>query len=519
MAADGSRWRWKYRLRKTIVLLILLIPLWSFLVWYFQPDRVLRVMLLDKTAQDFRQIEHRAFTWVLNHHHYVKPDGTDYSQRIDYLGYFPEPDNLLRTNDLRGADQKKIDSIANGVDVGYFIDTYGSYYEDWSDRVRDIPEKGKIYGGLESEDVSLLSGLIEKNKLVIAEFSIFGSPTPKVIRERAEALLGVRFTGWVGRYFTELDTSLNQDIPKWIPDLFHQRYDSAYAFKGPGIGFFHEDGRLLILPESEMVHPLPIVETEEHLADALGVDEFIRYPFWFEICEPDTGSRTVSQYRIYAGSQASAKMRALGIPQSFPAVLSTPDWRTIYLAGDFTDNPVGMFTRYFAGVENLHALWYDNRNPEDRRKFFWDYYRPFMEGVLERYTDEVFHQKPNPVSLPARTFYTTMERMLINRSTPPVPWAELPDPMMEMKPVIDSTDTSFTRLIYPDPTHLVVLGSFGRRSDADRFRLKYGILPAAKRFNPSNGMYDLAIPCYSDSTAYLYFDAVRERYPQARIKN
>lgn len=229
-----------------------------------------------------------------------------------------------------------------------------------------MPSKGLIYGGLERSDVSLMQALVERNKLVLAEFSVFGYPTPPDIKERAENILGARFTGWVGRYWEELDTSISGEIPDWIPHLYEEKYNKPYAFSGPGIGFFHDNGDLLIIPERELIHQVPIMETEKELAATLGVDPFVRYPFWFEICEPDTAVRSLSQFRIYPGAEAQAKMRALQIPTFFPAVLVHRNWKTIYFAGDFTDNTVGRTSRHFAGITHFGRFFYDNRNVGDR---------------------------------------------------------------------------------------------------------------------------------------------------------
>lgn len=470
--------------------------------------------MLDKTAQDFNNQEHRAFTWVLNQYRWAKPDGSAYNVRRDYLGYFPKPDNLLSKDDLEGFTQKRLDSIADGVDMGYFIDTYGAYYEYWESLPENSPKRGLIYGGMETEDVSLLAALMERKKLVIAEFSVFGSPTPAPIRARAQELLGVRFTGWVGRYFQELDTTASEDVARWIPTLYEEQYDEPYAFKGPGIGFFHENGQLVILPESELVHPVPILETEERLADELGLDAFIRYPFWFEICTGDTSVRTLSQYRIYTQPSGAAKMRALGIPQSFPAVLAKPDWRTLYLAGDFTDNPVGMTTSYFKGVDWISSLLYDNRNPEDRRKFFWQWYRPFMKRILSGYmTDE---ELP---ALPSASNYITAERLIVDESHDRIQWSEFDNPAAEG---IHFADT----LIQPDSTYVLVqgtpkrfvfLGSFTKAAFAQRFIEREQLSYSSIRYNDHSGYYDVVIPCFSDSTAQVLRHAAKSRYPGAWV--
>lgn len=516
MAQSGFQSRTKYRIRKVILFTILLLPLWSFIVWWASPTTTLRVVMLDKTAQDFSNIEHRAFTWVLNHHHYVKEDGSNYSRRVDYLGHFPQPDNLLNAKDLDGYTQKQIDSIAKFVNVGYFIDTYGSTYEEWRAKLNNIKESGLVYGGLEAEDASLMDALQRQGKLLIAEFSIFGAPTPMPIRRRAEDILGVHFSGWVGRYWQDLEYREGGELPEWIPQVYQEQYHKEYEFDGPGIGFFHEDGRILILPENELIHNVPILETERHIAEEMGVDAFIRYPFWFEICTPDTAVRTVSQFRVYSSSAGLTQMRALGIPTSFPAVLVKPDWKTIYLAGDFTDNPVSLTTSRFAGITSIRSLFYDNQNPEDRKKFFWEWYEPFISKVLDSYLEN--SQAPE-LPPPPRSLYDITLELTIDERFAKVNWDMVPDPRYDV--ALDSMAVSKDSVSYQptliDPTHFVKLAAFPREYHADAFIEDEGIPFASEKFNVQTGEYEVVIPCRSDSVARFILGKCNGRYKQSEV--
>lgn len=345
----------------------------------------MKVVILNKTFQNFDDIEHRAFTWVLNHNKYVKPDGEQYSSRVDYLGLFPERGNLLNHKDLSDIGAEKTDSLAEYFDLGYFIDTYGSYYQDIKDEGERKKKAGLIYGGLESEDVSLMQAFIDREKLVLAEFSIFGEPTPKHIRERAEKILGVTFTGWVGKYVEELNYEVNGDLPPWLVKFYEANYDKPYELSGPGIILVNDKAQMVILTEEDLTHNIPIMETDSTLATALNLDRWVRYPFWFEVCHIDSTSICAAKYNLHLTEAGEKQLAKYDLPSSFPSVAIRNDWSSIYMAGDFTDNPVSIYTSRFAGIEYIPSFLYDNKSMEDRRKFFWEWYEPFLSKILLRY--------------------------------------------------------------------------------------------------------------------------------------
>lgn len=142
MSSSTSDNRMKYRLRKLLFFVFILIPLWSFLGWYFQGGETFKVALLNKTTQNFNDAEHRAFTWVLNHHHWLKDDGAYYETRKDYLGPLPLSGETSVNTALHELSAEEIEELADYLDAAYFIDTYGTYYEEMESRLDSPPEGG-----------------------------------------------------------------------------------------------------------------------------------------------------------------------------------------------------------------------------------------------------------------------------------------------------------------------------------------------------------------------------------------
>src|SRR5690606_33289704 len=120
-------------------------------------------------------------------------------------------------------------------DVIYLADTYGVYDEDlpWIKKDREGSRSSKIYGGLEEAEWSAIIDRLneEKKSLLVAEYNTFASPTNQGVREGVSDYLGLEWSGWIGRYFDELDPDKNSEIPQWILDEFQD------TWKYSGVGF------------------------------------------------------------------------------------------------------------------------------------------------------------------------------------------------------------------------------------------------------------------------------------------
>ena len=55
-----------------ILIILILVPIVSWIAWKFQPKKPLQVCILDKTVPDLERNEHRSFNWILTYNKYVK---------------------------------------------------------------------------------------------------------------------------------------------------------------------------------------------------------------------------------------------------------------------------------------------------------------------------------------------------------------------------------------------------------------------------------------------------------------
>jgi hypothetical protein len=378
----------KYLGRKILFFLIILIPFWSFLVWFFYPKTELPGLILDKTVLDRSGVEHRSFNWITTNNKYVKPDGSQYDISEDYYGFFPvnRPEYVVK--DLTVFSRKEIDSMANDLEYLYYTDAYGIYTNEWV-YGRDINERSRlVYGGLSQQSYQLFEKMYSNRKLTITEFNNIASPTSLNIRYKMQRILESDYSGWTGRYYHSLDTLLNPDIPGWMRRLHRRYYKKPFAYPDiPGIVLVHETERLLVLQSGvDLDYEIPILNTGEHLVKSYELPEYIRYPYWFDINFAKDTNDVYATYKIHTNERGDSILGSQLLPSEFPAIIADHEenlrW---YFCGDWADSPTPFGLSYFKGVQFMRKFFYNNRDELDRKKFFWEYYEPLLTGIFEDY--------------------------------------------------------------------------------------------------------------------------------------
>ncbi|MBM4158803.1 MAG: hypothetical protein FJ216_08510 [Ignavibacteria bacterium] len=378
----------KKKIIYSIFIFILLTPLWLFLFWSFSPYKTINVLILDKTVLTPSGNEHRSFNWVLTHFKYVNHSKNLYDVSKDYYGFFPKDNYEYEIFDFGNFADKQLDSLSNVYDMAYYTDTYGIYTQEWFAKKNLGDRSSLIYGGLTNREVYFLQKMKEKQKLIICEFNFFATPTKKRIKDKAGDMFGIEWTGWILKYFKSLDTNINKDIPAWVISLYKQQNNGVWPFSKPGIVFAHEDERIVILEDkTNLIEEAPYIISGENSIKRFGIRDKIPYPYWIEITYNKGPNNVVSEFHIYPNSSGDSLMKKYGIPTIFPAVLEHyDDYKFYYFAGDFADNPLGhMYTAKFKWIELLTPLTFRKSDIEDRNYFFWKYYLPMMNTILNNY--------------------------------------------------------------------------------------------------------------------------------------
>lgn len=366
-------------------LIFLALPLTSYLLWKGTPKNKLEVVTLDKTVPFKEQGEFQSIQWVLNHLKYTKLDGSQYLGEFDYWGYYPSQDSEeFLIKDFSTLSEEETNQLVDNLDVLYISDTYGVYEDDFGEGQGQTRSK-KIYGGMDRYDLEIIKKSMEREKVIITEFNSIASPTDKQIRTEFEELMEMRWTGWIGRYFDELDTILNEEIPMWMINTYKKQHQNTWNFRGAGLIFLHENGRIEVMENiSHLADPIPSVISNLKAQSRFGLPEMVKYPYWFDIMLVSREYEVISYYDIHPTEEGVELLREMGLPRYFPAVVHKSNGKGsfYYFSGDYSDNRIADNSYQYKGIAKLWRMFLHADDFSQRRSFFWNFYYPMMKEIL-----------------------------------------------------------------------------------------------------------------------------------------
>lgn len=378
---------------RTLFVLLLLLPVWMYLAWVIDGRRKLVIAIVDKTVLTKKGQEHISLNWVLSQEKFTKNNSQLYKSDRDYYGFFPMANKRFELRGLETFSTDQLDRLANDADLMYVTDAYGIFRNEWFDQ-GDVKERsGVVYGGLSQQDFYLLKQMRNQHKLIITEFNCLASPTAPVVRTEFENTFRVKWTGWIGRFFSSFDTTINTEMPRWLIRSYQQQHNGKWPFTRAGIAFIHSDETVVILEEgADIVQPIPYIYATAAAQQQYGLPENIPYSFWFDIVDPDPASNQVlAEYKIETTSKGEKELAAHGLRSSFPAVTKHygDDYQFYYFSGDFADAPVSLTSSYFKGIGFFKRFMFNTRDPQDRRRFFWSFYRPLVTTILNDHYEQL----------------------------------------------------------------------------------------------------------------------------------
>jgi hypothetical protein len=370
-----------------VLIFIFSLPFWMWLAWLLTPKTKLVAAIIDKTVLTKQGQEHKSLTWILNNNRYTKTHQKGYDTSNDYFGFFPQEKEKFRLKGLERFSPMQLQQLSSDADFVYVTDTYGIYKNEWYSSKNNTERSGMLYGGMSANDVELLRNMKAKHKLIITEFNSIASPTNPVVRGQFEQLFAMHWSGWTGRYFDSFDTLKNKEIPKWLTGSYKRAHNNKWPFHRSGVAFVNDDDRVVILEEStHLTNPMPQIISNANGQERFGLPEKIKYSFWFDVIIANAAvNKVVSRFDISTNAAGKAELQRYGIPLTFPAILMHrgKDYQFYYFSADFCDNPIGMTSSYFKGVGFFKWLFYDSSDPSERSSFFWSFYRPLMNNILD----------------------------------------------------------------------------------------------------------------------------------------
>ncbi|MDF2157811.1 hypothetical protein [Algoriphagus sp. CAU 1675] len=365
------------------ILVIVVIPFLSFAWWYFTPSKVLGVIILDKTVVDDQFREHSGLVWTLNHDKYTKADGSFYQKESDYNGFFPDPKtDSGQIRDFSQFSDQQIAELIEKNELFFLTDTYGQYAIS-----QDSSDEKAVYGGLNESDLKVLGEAIKQEKTIVAEYNSMASPTEKLIRAEFENLMGLTWTGWIARYFEELDPSLNSKLPEWLVTNYENQKNEAWDKSGSGMVFIKDSGEMeVFLTGEDFMNQTPVIRSPRMNKEGFNLPQAIPYPDWFDIVLIKREYEVISYYDINPSDQGLQRLRGMGLPRYFPAavVRTNGKGKIYYFSGDFSDSPADLGSPEFMGTPYLWRGFFLEANFRKRQSFFWNYYYPLVSQLIEK---------------------------------------------------------------------------------------------------------------------------------------
>ncbi|GMQ24038.1 hypothetical protein Aoki45_07200 [Algoriphagus sp. oki45] len=376
----------KLYFRRLTPLLILFVglPLLSFLIWRFFPDKKLQVILIDKTVPNRDYREHAGVIWALNHGKFKMGSGEEYLVDQDYYGFFPAENKEDKgvVKDLEGKSEEEIKKMVSESDIVVLSDTYGVYESDFG----QVQQEKKIYGGLGKSEIELIRQAKEQGKYLIAEFNSMASPTPKSIRSEFENLMGVKWTGWIARYFDELNPAINEEIPLWLVEMYSFQEEN-WGFSGPGMVFIRDTGEVeVFVYGTDYQNKVPLVRTQKMNKHGYKLPQVIPYPDWIDIVLVERDYQVISYFDIDPSTSGYERLRKMGLPRFFPSAVfrEINGGRQYYFSGDFSDMDPNLGYHTFAGLPMLWRGFYVTADHTNRHSFYWNYFQPLLEQVFDQ---------------------------------------------------------------------------------------------------------------------------------------
>ena len=384
----------KYYIYKFIftILIAVIVVIMAFprIIWELKDVTELNGIIFDKTVSlesDYQ--EHKGFSWILNYKKIALNGklGVDYSK--DYYGYDPVE---KKERFFKGSKEN--------YDFIYITDTYGVYKNEYE----GISEsKEKIVGGFEKEEILEIKSVLKNGVTLIGEFNTLASPTKYENRVQLEDIFGIKWSGWIGRYYEDL--SYGMEIGDWTVKRYEEINNKQWRFSGPGIILISENDEVVVLEEKKEFYDggMKFKFTDSN--------EVHPYYYWFEILDETEDSEVRAEYSIELTESGKKILSNLGLKSKFPAIVFKDNlsYKSYYFAGDYSDSQSAGGIYKYQGITKFKTL-FSLESKGDRESFFWKMYYPYISQILD-------NSKTNPIiEERARWEFRTSENLFQKKS-------------------------------------------------------------------------------------------------------
>jgi hypothetical protein len=348
-------------------------------LWHTRPEPADRVLLVNYTVPFVSGREHRGAVWLLNHLKYRSANGRAFDSLATHVGY--DPVNRDTQTSIAEQDLSMVDWV-------YVTDAYGVYEDDLRDpehEMAHMDRSARIFGGLSVADASALVAHAERGGHTFLEFNALEDPTVAAARDTLSRRFGIRWTGWVGRTFAQLNDTT--DVPHWLPRLYARHYGDRPLPIGPHLALVHTDGRLILVPGLTLSRAAPRIRITEAGVGALsGAKGGDHYSFWFPIYTAGRDTEILAELILPDHPQVSELLRREGLSGGIPLLtrrITASGAHHVYLMADMSDVEFTPGRWDLAGPRWMQSLSDFQPNLYDGHGTYWDFYVPALSAVLK----------------------------------------------------------------------------------------------------------------------------------------
>jgi hypothetical protein len=205
-------------------------------------------------------------------------------------------------------------------------------------------------------------------------------------RYKTKERLGIEWGGWIGKYFSSLDTTAKSpgNFPVWMTAMYRKEYRKPWTFTKPGVVFVKDRDIIVLEQGTHLKSALPFITTDSVFRKKFKLPEKVQFQGWFDVIDP-LKSKVISKFNLETTPAGDTLLFENFLSKQFPAIITdTTNQRTYYFSGDFATNNVPFWISRFKGIEKLKGILYTEK-PEDPRRFFWLFYRPLINGIFSDY--------------------------------------------------------------------------------------------------------------------------------------
>ena len=359
----------------SVLAAVLIIVASPFVYWKAQSAKTLKVVVIDKTVPDTTYREHKGFMWILNNLKIKNGESnTPFKYDKDYYGFFPLKNEKYVT--------KEIPKDLGKPDLIYLTDTYGVYKEDFYKSKVAGNRSEMIYGGTKASEVASIKSALGNNT-IIGEFNVLASPTDNKVKEEIENIFGLKWNGWIGRYFADLSKQ-NTEIPNWMRENYANQQGKRLNFKGAGVVLVNSDDTIVVLRQDvELAKGFNKINFTDSAKNEFQVKNNVNYYYWFEISTADKDTEVLANYKLDITKEGKELLDKHNLPSEFPAIArKTGPYTSYYFAGDFADSNSTPNVHSAAGMQLLNKI---TTFEEDTNQnyFYWNVYYPLIKNVFK----------------------------------------------------------------------------------------------------------------------------------------